>query len=183
MTDVLFVAHGISYPWIIPLLMGSFLLFARGHDRWGVVLALYALLAKEDAALIVVPYGLLVWWWFGRRRHGIVIAAAGVAALLLAFQLLLPQFSPTGEMLYQWRYDRLGDGFLGIAIGLVIHPEVLLEALTDPARWRYLALIVLPLPMALLAPRALLIAVPAALANIVSTHPYQYEIEYHYSVS
>jgi uncharacterized membrane protein len=166
---------------VVPLLIGSFLLFARDRDGWGLALALIALLAKEDAALIVVPFGLLVWWWFGKRRDGLIIAGTGVAFLLVAFQVLLPSLSPTGEMLYQWRYARLGSGFLGIATGLVIHPEVLGEALLDPQRWQYLALVVLPVPLALAAPRALLVAVPAALANLVSTHPYQYEIEYHYS--
>lgn len=166
---------------VIPLLIGSFLLFARDRDTWGLALALVALLAKEDAALIVVPFGLFVWWWFGKRRDGLIIAAAGVVFLFLAFEVLLPSFSPTGQMLYQWRYTRLGNGFFGIAAGLVLHPEVLGEALLDPARWQYLALVVLPLPLALAAPRVLLVAVPAALANLVSTHPYQYEIEYHYS--
>jgi uncharacterized membrane protein len=166
---------------VVPLLIGSFLLFARDRDTWGLALALVALLAKEDAALVVVPFGLLVWWWFGKRREGLIIVAGGIAFLLLAFQVLLPWLSPTGEMLYQWRYARLGHGFIGVAVGLVIHPEVLGEALLDPSRLGYLALVVLPMPLALVAPRALLVALPAALANIVSTHPYQYEIEYHYS--
>lgn len=175
--------HDTFHPelFVVPLLIGSFLLFGRERSGWAIALALTALLAKEDAALIVVPFGLLVWWWFGRRRDGLIIAGAGVAFLLLAFQVLLPSLSPTGEMLYQWRYARLGSGFLGIAAGLVIHPEVLGEALLDPQRWQYLGLVVLPMPLALVAPRALLVALPAALANLVSTHPYQYEIEYHYS--
>ncbi len=167
---------------VLPLLIGSFWLFARHHSWWGVMAAAVALLAKEDAALIVVPFGLLVWWYFDKRRPGLIIAAVGIVALWLSFEVLLPQFSPTGEMLYQWRYARLGNGFFGIATGLVIHPEVLGEALLDSLRWRYLALVVLPMPLALVAPRALLIAIPATLANFVSTHPYQYEIEYHYSV-
>ncbi len=167
---------------VVPLLLGAFLLLARGRDRWAILLVIVALLAKEDVGLLVVPFGLFVWWWFEKPRQGLIIAVLGVVALVVSFEILIPHFSPTGEMLYAWRYARLGEGFLGIATGLVIHPEVVLEAVTDPARLGYLALIVLPLPLALLEPRALLVGAPAALANIVSTHPYQYEIQYHYSV-
>lgn len=167
---------------VVPLLIGAFLLFARGRDRWALVLVVLALLAKEDVGLIVVPFGLFIWWWFDKRRQGMIIAALGVIALIVNLELLLPHFSPTGEMLYAWRYARLGEGLFGIATGLFLHPEVIVEAVTDPARLGYLALLLLPMPLALIEPRALLIAVPAALANLVSTHPYQYEVVYHYTV-
>jgi uncharacterized membrane protein len=166
---------------VVPLLIGAFLLIARDRDRWAILLVVVALLAKEDVGLIVVPFGLFVWWWFKKPRLGLIIAALGVIALIVSFEVLIPHFSPSGEMLYAWRYARLGEGFLGIATGLFVHPEVIAEAVTDPARLGYLALLILPLPLALIEPRALLIAAPAALANIVSTHPYQYGVEYHYT--
>jgi uncharacterized membrane protein len=167
---------------VLPLLIGAFLLLARDRDRWAILLVIVALLAKEDVGLIVVPFGLFVWWWFERPRQGLIVAGLGIAALIVNFEILLPYFSPTGELLYSWRYARLGEGFLGIATGLVIHPGVVFEALTDPLRLGYLALVLLPLPLALLEPRALLMSAPAALANLVSTHPYQYQIQYHYSI-
>jgi len=167
---------------VLPLLIGAFLLFARDRDRWAILLVVLALLAKEDAGLIVVPFGLFVWWWFKKPRQGLAIAGLGVVAIVVAIEFLIPHFSPTGEMLYAWRYAHLGEGFFGIAAGLVIHPEVIAEAVTDPTRLGYLALLILPIPLALAEPRALLIAVPAAMANLVSTHPYQYEVEYHYTV-
>ena len=167
---------------VLPLLIGAFILFAKDRDRWAILLVVLALLAKEDAGLVVVPFGLFVWWWFKKPRQGIAIAALGVVALIVAIEFLIPPLSPTGEMLYAWRYDRLGEGFLGIAAGLVLYPEVIAGAVTDPVRLGYLALLILPIPLSLAEPRALLIAAPAAVANIVSTHPYQYEVEYHYTV-
>ena len=167
---------------VLPLLIGAFILFAKDRDRWAFLLIVLALLAKEDAGLVVVPFGLFVWWWFKKPRQGRIIAGVGILALLAAIEFVIPHFSPTGEMLYAWRYARLGEGFLGIAAGLFIHPEVIAEAVTDPVRLGYMALLVLPIPLALVEPRALLISVPAAIANIVSTHPYQYEVEYHYTV-
>ncbi|GMQ86385.1 MAG: hypothetical protein BMS9Abin07_1962 [Acidimicrobiia bacterium] len=167
---------------VLPLLIAAFLLFARDRDRWAVALVIIALLAKEDVAMVVVPFALFVWWYFGKRRQALIMGAVAVAAMVVSFGFLIPHFSPTGELLYAYRYADLGQGVFGIVSGLVLHPEVLFAALSDPARIGYLAVLVLPIPLALFEPRALLIAVPATVANLVSTHSYQYQVQYHYTI-
>lgn len=104
-----------------------------------------------------------------------------IAAFFLSFLVLLPHFSPTGELLYTDRYAALGDGPIGIALGLVSNPRILFEAFFDLSNIGYLALLVLPLPLALREPRALAMALPAVVANVVSAHPYQAQIYYHYT--
>jgi len=153
---------------VLPLLIGAFLLFARDRDRWAIAVVVIALLAKEDVGMVVIPFALFVWWFFGKRRQALITGAFAVAAMAVSFGLLIPHFSPTGELLYAYRYADLGQGVVGIASGLVIHPEVLVGALADPARIGYLAVVLLPIPLALFEPRALLIAVPATVANVVS---------------
>ena len=167
---------------VLPLLIGAFLLFARDRDRWAIAVVVIALLAKEDVGMVVIPFALFVWWFFGKRRQALITGAFAVAAMAVSFGLLIPHFSPTGELLYAYRYADLGQGVVGIASGLVIHPEVLVGALADPARIGYLAVVLLPIPLALFEPRALLIAVPATVANVVSTHTYQYQVQYHYTI-
>ena len=167
---------------VLPLLLAAFLLFAKNHDVWAVAAVLLSLTAKEDVALITVPFGLFVWWWFHKRRAGITIVVASVAVFLVSFLVLLPSFSPTGELLYNDRYAHLGDGILGIMSGLVANPRVLLGALFDFSNIGYVAALILPLPLALREPRALLMMVPALVANLVSVHSYQAQIYYHYTV-
>ena len=167
---------------VVPLLLGAFLLFAEDRDVWALATVAVALTAKEDVALIAVPFGLFVWWWFGKRRAGITIVVVSTAAFFLSFLVLLPHFSPTGELLYTDRYAALGNGPIGIALGLVTSPRILLEASFDLSNLGYLAMLVLPLPLALREPRALAMAVPAVVANLVSAHAYQAQIYYHYTV-
>jgi uncharacterized membrane protein len=167
---------------VLPLVVAAFGLLLIDRDVWAVVAVAVALTAKEDVALLIVPFGLWVSWQLGKRRTGLWIAGLGVAAMALSFFVLLPHFSPTGELLYNDRYAELGSTPLGVALGIVTRPAVLAGALTDPWRLGYLAALVLPMPLALLAPRALLIAVPTALANVLSAHVYQYDIRYHYTL-
>lgn len=167
---------------VLPLLLVAFLLFAKNHDVWAVAAVFLSLTAKEDVALIAVPFGLFVWWWFGKRRAGITIVVVSVAAFLINFLVLLPYFSPTGDLLYNDRYAHLGDGILGIALGLMTNPRALFEAFFDVSNLGYIAALILPLPLALREPRVLLMVVPAVVANLVSAHTYQAQIYYHYTV-
>ena len=167
---------------VLPLLLAAFLLFAKNHDVWAVAAVMLSLTAKEDVALIAVPFGLFVWWWFGKRRAGIAIVVASVAAFLISFLVLLPYFSSTGELLYNDRYAHLGDGILGIVSGLATNPRVLLEAFFNVSNLGYIAALILPLPLAVREPRALLMMLPALVANLVSMHTYQAQVFYHYTV-
>jgi uncharacterized membrane protein len=167
---------------VLPLVIAAFGLLLRDRDAWAIGAIVVALSAKEDVALLVVPFGLWVAWQLGKRRTGLAIAGLGFGAMALSFFVLLPHFSPTGELLYSDRYAQLGDGPAGVAIGLLTRPGVVLPALTDPWRVGYVAALVLPMPLCLLAPRALLIAVPTVLANVLSAHVYQYDIRYHYTL-
>lgn len=167
---------------VLPLVIAAFGLLLRDRDGWAIAAVLVALTAKEDVALLVVPFGLWAAWQLGKRRTGLVIAALGLGAMALNFFVLLPHFSPTGDLLYSDRYAALGEGPVAVAFGLLTRPGVLLAAIADPWRIGYVAAVVLPMPLSLLAPRALLIAVPTILANILSAHVYQYDIRYHYTL-
>lgn len=166
---------------VVPLVVGAVALLQRDRDIWAIVAIVVALTAKEDVGLLVVPLGVAVGFLMGKRWTGWSIAILGVAAFLLNFLVLLPAWSPTGELLYSYRYEHLGGTPLEVIVGLLTSPSAWWNALTDATRMTYVAVLVFAMPLALLAPRWLLIGAPALAANVFTNFGYQYEIRYHYT--
>lgn len=168
---------------VVPLALGGFLALQRDRQLLGLALFALALTAKEDVGLLVLPLGLYFAFFTGKRLAGGVMALMGVAALALHFGVLLPHFSPTGEPLYSGRYGQLGEGVLGAVTGVLTKPGVVWAGVTTPKSLIYLVSLLGPIPLALLAPRVLPVAIPAFLANVLSAHGYQAEIRWHYTTS
>lgn len=166
---------------VIPLAVAAVALVQRGRDGWAIAAVVVALAAKEDVGLLVVPLGLVIAWVMGRKRTGLTMAGLGLVAFLVNFLVLLPAWSPSGELLYSYRYESLGQGPIGIAVGLLTKPDVWFDVLTDPRRIGYVAALIGAIPLAVLAPRWLLVAVPTLLANLFSNHGYQYDVRFHYT--
>jgi uncharacterized membrane protein len=166
---------------VIPLVVGAIALLQRNRDLWAVVAVIVALTAKEDVGLLIVPLGLVIAWAMGKRRTGLIITMLGASAFLVNFLILLPAWSPSGELLYSYRYASIGEGPVGIIAGLFTKPELWVEVATDPTRVGYVAAILLAMPLSLLSPRWLLAGVPMLLANVFTNHGYQYSIRYHYT--
>jgi uncharacterized membrane protein len=168
---------------VIPLGLGGFLAMQAERHLLGITLFGLALTAKEDVGLLIVPVGLYFALFAGKRLVGGVVALMGVGALALNFAAALPHFSPTGELLYSGRYGQLGEGILEVAIGVFTKPGVVWASISTPKSLVYLVSLIGPIPLAFLAPSALLAAIPAFLANVLSTHGYQAEIQWHYTTS
>jgi uncharacterized membrane protein len=148
----------------IALLPASYLAARRGRFLLAVVLAGLILLAKEDAALVIVPYAVYLWWrWRESRRHAVALVGLAVAIQALSLLVVLPGLSPTGELIYTGRYTwDLGE-------------------LATWSRVLYLPSMLLPAALAFWVPRLLLVGLPITVANLVSIHGYQHEIRWHYS--
>jgi len=166
---------------VLPLMLGALLLILDERPWWAFGLVAIALTAKEDVALIVVPFGLWVAWRY-HRRAGLVMATAAVAAFALNFLVLLPAFSPTGEVLYTGRYTEYGTSAFGVIGGVASSPGTVLSDVTRSDSLAYLRDMVLTAPTGLAAPLVLLIGLPITMANALSTHFYQIDIRYHYTV-
>jgi uncharacterized membrane protein len=165
----------------IPLLVGAYALAQRERWWWTVAVLALALTAKEDVFLVVVPFGIYLWWRWRRPREGLAVVGLGLVAAALSFAVLLPHFSPTGELLYNNRYARFGEGPLGIAVGMFTNPTEVLDVLWAGDQLTYLLAMLVPLALCLLAPDVLAIAGPVTLANMLSAHTYQHQIRYHYT--
>lgn len=164
----------------IPLLLWAFVALLRDRNGWALLAILLVLLTKEDAGLIVLPFGVLialVW----KKRIGWIIAASGLVAFLVSFLVLLPALSPSDELLYTDRYATIGQGPIGIVTGIITRPWVLLEGFGNMSQVAYVAMLLLPVLAALLAPWVLLAGAPVLFANLLTAHHYQYDIRYHYT--
>ncbi|MCP4248658.1 MAG: DUF2079 domain-containing protein, partial [bacterium] len=167
---------------VLPLVLGAVVLVLDARPWLAVWLIGIALLAKEDVALLVVPFGLWVAWRLGHRTAGLTMAALGAAAFALNFLVLLPHFSPTGEVLYTGRYTEYGTSAFGIITGVATSPGSVLGDAVRADSVEYLRDMILTAPTSLAAPFVLLLGVPITLANMLSTHFYQIDSRYHYTV-
>ncbi len=167
---------------VLPLVLAATVFVLDRRPWWAVLLAGLALMAKEDAALLVVPFGLWAAYGRGERRAGLTIAGLGATVFTLNFQVLLPFFSPTDAVLYSGRYAEYGTGTFGIMIGALTNPGAVLDDLVRPETMSYLRDMVLLSPTSLAAPVVLAVGAPITVANALSSHVYQLDIRYHYTV-
>jgi uncharacterized membrane protein len=156
--------------------------FARGDQRWPFrAMLFYAIIWKEDVALAVVGLGLVLALQ-RHRRHGVEAAAFGAVWFLLATQVMLPQFSPTGEAFYaEGFYGDLGDDFGSVVLSFVQRPSLVVEHLQNANALGHVRDLWAPFGYVnLLAPVTLLMAIPQLLANLLSVNSFTWSLRYHY---
>jgi hypothetical protein len=163
------------------LLVGGCLLLARERVVWFAVTAVVACAMKEDVGLTYAALGLVL-LWSGRRRLGAVVAVASAAWALFAVFVVLPVFGNAAEEEFGPRFagDR-GDSFADVLEFLVRNPLTSVDRALGPTEVGILAMLVLTTGgLCLLAPKWLLVAVPAVLLNLLSAYDLQHTISYHY---
>ena len=165
-----------------PLL--AFAFWYLDEDRlWAFVpFALLAALTKEEIPLVLGALG--VWYALakGRRLAGAAIAVIGTAMSALSLGLVMPHFREGAEPAFYGRYDAVGGSPTGIAQTAVTDPLALAEAATEQRDLLYLLELALPVAgLVVLAPLALIAAVPELLANVLSSVSNQTSIRFHYT--
>lgn len=163
-----------------PLLLFAF--WYLDEERLGAfaVVAVLAALTKEEMGLVVAGLGLWYAVTRGRRRAGIAIALAGTAVSLLAILAVLPAFSE-GESDFYRRYGEVGGSPGGIVETALTDPLHVLEVALDGRGLGYLARLLLPLALVVLAPLTLVAALPELAINLLSSTPTQTSIHFHYT--
>jgi uncharacterized membrane protein len=163
------------------LLVGGCLALARDRVAWFVVTAVLACAMKEDVGLTYAALGIVL-LWSGRRRLGAVVAVAAAAWSAFAVYVVLPAFGNASEQEFGPRFagDR-GDSFSDVARYTVLHPLSAVDRALTPTDVGVLAMLVLTTGgLCLLAPRWLVVPVPAAALNLLSAYDLQHTIAYHY---
>jgi uncharacterized membrane protein len=146
--------------------------------------ALLAVATKEHVALTVAAFGL--WHVLSRRRvlPGLAVAAAGVAVTALALGAVIPHFSPKDASSFYGRYAAVGGSPGDIAHTAVTDPLQIVGEATEGRDLAYLAKLLVPLAaLPLLAPLALLAALPEVALNLLSATKTQTSIHFHYSAA
>jgi uncharacterized membrane protein len=163
-----------------------FLLFASWYLDEGRLapFALWAVLAastKEQMGLVVA--GLGVWYLLTHRRYrsGTVITLLGIAWSSFAFLVVIPHFAMDGTNPYVARYAGIGGTPGGILHTAFTSPLEIVEALATPLNAAYLVALVLPVAgLCVLAPIALIPALPELAINLLSTHGTQKLLAWQY---
>jgi uncharacterized membrane protein len=163
------------------LLVGGCLALARQRIAWFVLTAVLACAMKEDVGLTYAALGLVL-LWEGRRRLGGALALGAAAYSAFAVYVVLPAFGTAAEQEFGPRFagDR-GDSFVDVVRYSLLHPFSAVDRALTPTDVGVLAMLVLTTGgLCLLAPRRLLVAVPAAALNLLSAYDLQHTIQYHY---
>jgi uncharacterized membrane protein len=164
-----------------PLLLLAFWQLDEDRLPAFAVFAVAAALTKEEIGLVVAAMGL--WYMLSRRRArvGGAIAALGTAWSVIAISVIIPA-AGDGESDFYGRYEEVGGSPVGLFETAVTDPGRILSTAFDQRGAEYLAELVLPLAaLPLLAPAALLVAVPELAINLLSSTVTQTSIHYHYT--
>jgi uncharacterized membrane protein len=166
-----------------PLLfvLGAFWL-ERGRIAPFVVTAVLASSLKEDVCLVYLMWGLIL--VFGReRRLGVLLAAGATAWFVLATEVAIPAFGGSLSY-YAARFGgERGSSVGGVLVSVVRHPlTTVADTATYPNAKLVLALVACTGGLALLAPRMLILGLPAVAANVFSAYPYQHDLHFQYQL-
>jgi uncharacterized membrane protein len=164
-----------------PLLLFAFWYLDEGRLVPFAIFALAACATKEEIGLVVA--GLGVWYALARRRWaaGALVAVGGVLVSALAIYVVVPHFNGASSSFYS-RYGEVGGSAGGILKTAFTHPLRLGRHAFDAHGLHYLGELVLPLgALCLLAPAALIAALPELALNLLSQNRFQSSIHFHYT--
>jgi uncharacterized membrane protein len=151
----------------IPLLLFAFDALDRGLLRRALLLTLLLLLVKETMAPTAMAFGLYALFVTGRRRLGLALLAGGLAAFAL---VIVPMYGGV----FRREIGAMSYGYLGSTISeilrtIVLSPGTWLAEATKLPKLQFLYLMLAPVALlSLLAPSALLVAVPGLALSMLS---------------
>jgi len=119
-------------------------LWLTGHRGWALVLAVWAILIKEEAAIVVGMFGLYL-AIFGRRRvAGLALAAFAFGYFLLTTSILIPAIS--GHPYPQSRFfHNLGANDWEILVSPLMRPRAFWGKVLEPSSFYFAAALLAPL--------------------------------------
>jgi uncharacterized membrane protein len=165
-----------------PLLLFAIWFLDEGRLLPFAACAIVAATTKEEIALVVAGLGLWYAFAHGRRVTGGAVAVAGVAVALIAIEVVIPHFNRAGTSSFFTRYSQVGSTPGGIVHTALTDPWKIVTTAVTGRGLGYLAQLVLPLALlVVLAPLALIAAVPELAVNLLSAASTQTSIRFHYT--
>ena len=165
-----------------PLLLAAWDFLDEGRLLPFALAAGAACLTKEHVGLVVAMMG--VWYALarGERRAGAVIAVLAAGIAVVAIAVVVPHFAPGGGSPFADRYSEVGGTPSGILDTAVHDPDTIVANATERRDVDYVVALLAPLAgMPLLAPLALIVALPELATNVLSKTATQTSIHFHYT--
>jgi uncharacterized membrane protein len=165
-----------------PLLLFAIWFLDEGRLLAFAACALFAATTKEEIALVVA--GLGIWYALAHRRRltGAVVAVGGIAVALIAIEVVIPHFNRAGTSSFFTRYSEVGSTPGGIVHTALTDPLKIVTTAFTGRGLGYLGQLVLPLGLfVVLAPLALIAALPELAVNLLSAATTQTSIHFHYT--
>jgi uncharacterized membrane protein len=169
-----------------PALAAAFFFLRSGRTRATLVWAGFAMLCREDVALVVAMLGLYALVWVRPRRPALagMLFAGAALSLAVTFLILRPAFTH-GESDYAGVYQQWGASFGSVVAGILSRPDIALQSLLitpgvpfdTSVKLQYHLTMLLPLAfLPLLSPATLLNALPAFAEHMLSWRTAQHTI-------
>lgn len=167
----------------LPALLGAVLAARLNRPGW-FCLAIFFILGCRDAlSLTVAAMGVWLLVFEKKQWYGAIALFAGIAWFLIATQLIIPTFRPSGVEAVG-RYAELGDSVPEIAKNLLLKPGIVFGKVFSLATLEYFSLLLFPIIWGLspqnLTP--LVAAIPTLALNILSDSPAQRNLVHQYSL-
>jgi uncharacterized membrane protein len=165
------------------LLLFTFYFLYTRRIGWLFAFAFLSMACKEEIPLVITMFGLWSLLFQRYRYIGLTLMLIGLLWFCLAFYVVMPHFSPTGQPLLISRYTDLGQGPVQAIISIFRNPKAFLKQyILDKDHLVYLHILFSPaIYLPLLAPWALIITVPSLLINMTSSSKDMYSGLYQYN--
>ena len=139
---------------------------------WLFVFALLSMACKEEIPAVILLFGLWSILFQQRWRSGLALVILSVVWLGVGYEIM-HLFSPVGHPLLISRYAALGNSPLQIIKSILLHPYGILRVYVfEHYHLTYLRILLSPAGyLPLLAPWALVLAVPSLALNLLSSEP------------
>ncbi len=120
-------------------------LWFRGRPGWALVMLLWALLIKEDVAIMVGMFGIYLALFEMRRRLGWTMAIASFTYFLLVTCVIVPRANPSGYAETFQLFGHVGRTKWEILLSPVINPKVFWRRLFEARTLYFGAALLAPL--------------------------------------
>ena len=118
--------------------------WANGRRGWALAMAVWAMLIKEEAAILVGMFGVYLALFDQKRLSGTSLAALGFGSFLLITSVLVPAISGGSYSMTRFYYD-LGHSMWEILLAPIAKPRVFWGRLLEPSSFYFAAALLAPL--------------------------------------
>ena len=128
----------------LPLYFLALAFWLDQRPGWALLVAVWAVLIKEEAAILIGTFGLYLALFDKRRKLGLIIAAAAFAYFLIMTSVIIPAFAHQPYMALG-HFPAIGKSHMEILFSPFTNPRAFWRSLLAPSTFYFGALLLSPL--------------------------------------